>query len=352
MNVEYYKIHKYIKKTILKNNINCDFDETTGEIILKNNNDDNIIVNLTDDIIMTIDYNPETRSLETRYIKNGITILGTSIIEGRPIASGLVIAYIDTHKSELAEKIIDSTIDPLDKTKYLFENDSNGNMKIYDKKTKQELMSVKKAINQLYENKNVESQQTMNSVCKEMFNINDGLNNQDCKKYLYLMLGNSVIGLINLIGAKINSNDIDRILRETNISIKYELLKILGWKFKYKPDGSKELTSYDEWIKYINNKDIESYMKTVRGLNVKKLLEHLVDFINANIDFFSEKMDKNTKTNTITKSNYLSSKNIKRLTTEQIAQLRTKEIKNSETLNIMQYKLRTKDDKLSHLINI
>lgn len=318
MNIEYYKIHKYIKKNILQNIIKTkttitpsvtstemeniinkfDFDETTGQIILKIRKITfEITTKITSKIDMVTKYNPDIRSIETIYKNNtdSSIILGISHIESKPIATALVLAYIETHRAELVDKMIDLTSDdPLDKTKYLFEINADGSIKIYDKKTKEELVSVQTAINQ----KNEEAKKTMVKVCKQMFNVDDGLDNSECAKYFYFILGKSALGIVTLFGNQIKSpDDITRILHDTNIVIKYELLKKLGWKFRFTADNSKELISCDEWIKIVKIKDIETYMETDAGKQVKNLLIHFVDAVNENINFFSDRMETTTTDN-------------------------------------------------------
>ena len=305
------------------------FNESTGMIECNYNKKMNeIITNLTPNtcylgsILMKVKHNKNTNKNIITYEINSVLVNSISYIESKPVSTALIMSYLCTEKQRFIQKQPEN---------YVYELTSDNNLKLYNKDTKQEIMSVSIAINQYINKEDDLAKKTMEKVCKEIFLINNnGLENETCSKHFYSILGKSAILMLkNINNIVTTKKEIKDILINANPLIKYEILKNLNWKLKVNEYGKKNLISVEEWLKNINNKEFNIYLNSSDGI-IKEILNGMIEDINTNSSFLDEKY-KDTKENIIN-PNYNKIK--KRLTLEQIKKLKLENLEENKKLYI------------------
>jgi len=253
-----------------------------------------------------------------------------SYINSRPIATALVIGWIESTKfnSVTPEQIIAKS-----QFKYVFELNSDGKVIVYNRETNAEVQSIQTSIDLWLGSNPTQAKISATQVCKEMFDISTGLDNPICSQYFYSVLGRSALSMVKILGKQVEtSSDIKNLLISTNPGIKYEILKKLGWKI----NSSNKLIGFDDWIK-TQPIEFSDYFKTKPGLEVKSILEGYVQDIETHLknDLKQDISNRETNVTPIQKNR------IKRLTSSQVAALRSiqidqtaKLIKDKETYNI------------------
>jgi hypothetical protein len=305
------------------------FNESTGMIECNYNKKMNeIITNLTPNtcylgsILMKVKHNKNTNKNIITYEINSVLVNSISYIESKPISTALIMSYLCAEKQRFIQKQPEN---------YVYELTSDNNLKLYNKDTKQEIMSVSIAINQYINKEDDLAKKTMEKVCKDIFLINNnGLEDETCSKHFYSILGKSAILMLkNINNIVTTKKDIKDILINANPLIKYEILKNLNWKLKVNEYGKKNLISVEEWLKNINNKEFNIYLNSSDGI-IKEILNGMIEDINTNSSFLDEKY-KDTKENIIN-PNYNKIK--KRLTLEQIKKLKLENLEENKKLYI------------------
>ena len=181
-----------------------------------------------------------------------------------------------------------------------------------------------------YINKSEEiAKKTMETVCKDLFQINNGLQDEKCSTHFYSILGKSAILMLkNLNNIITTKKEIKLTLINANPLIKYEILKNLNWKMNVNEHGKKNLISVDEWLQIINKSEYNNYLNSSDGLLIKEILNSMIEDININSSLLDEKY----KEVIIRNPNY--NKNKKRLTSRQVENLKLQNLEENKKLYI------------------
>lgn len=264
------------------------------------------------EIEMTTTHDKYTKKNKITYIVNSIVSDTVTYIESKPVSTALVMTYLCAKKEQFYIKK-----NPQD---YIYEITSDNVVKLYDKKTEKEIMSVSVAIKQFKDNLEEMGNKTMGNICKDIFKLDDGLKNENClKHYLSILSGTGLLMLQN-IGEIVNKNiEIKNTLKNTNLLIKYEILKNLNWKMKKTKYGKKYLITIEDWLKKMNNSEFTKYLDSENGLIVKDIIKEMVEDINTDTSLLESKYTKIiTDRKAITDPNYNNRKNKSRLKKEKI----------------------------------
>jgi hypothetical protein len=284
---------------------------------------------LTPKIKFYVKYNSKLGQNETKYFFNRLPMDTISYIESRPIATALVIGWIESTNSK--HLISPEQIIAKSQSKYVFELNPDGQVIVYNRETKAPVQSIQTSIDLWLGSNSTQAKISATEVCKEMFGVSTGLDNPTCSQYFYSVLGRSGLTMVKILGKQVEtSSDIKSLLLGTNPGIKYEILKKLGWKI----NSSNKLIDFDNWVK---TQPIEfgDYFKTKPGLEVKSILEGYIQDIQTHLENDLKKDINQTNVNPSKKNH------AKRLTSSQVAALRSiqidqtsKLIKDKETYNI------------------
>jgi len=275
---------------------------------------------LTSKVKFYITYNSKIGQKETKYFFNGLPMDTISYIESRPIATALVIAWVETTNSKhliSPEQIISKS-----QSKYVFELNSDGRVIIYNRETKAPVQSIQTSIDLWLGSTPIQAKISATQVCKEMFGVETGLDNSTCAQYFYSVLGKSGLTIVKILGKQVeSSSDIKSLLLGTNPGIKYEILKKLEWKI----NSSNKLISFEDWVK---SQPIEfgDYFKTKPGLEVKTILEVYIQDVQTHLENDLKQYTNPKQTN-----------HYKRLTSSQVAALRSIQIDQTSKLILPKY---------------
>jgi hypothetical protein len=251
-----------------------------------------------------------------------------SQIGGKPFATALVFGYIEHMKSlGLARSLIDSTNLTNPVNKYIFELSPDNIVKIYEKDTNKLVESMSTSIEHWTKSDEKLAIQTAQNVCKEMFGFNES--NPTCSKYFYSVLGRSALGMMKVLGTEIKSKtNVLQLLKQANPAIKYEILKSLEWK----TDSKKILISLDQWIKLQSHSkpEIITYLETDEGKVIKEILKLYINDVNEWIQLLGS----NSQTVNLAPRQIKA----KRLTSAQVARLRSEQISDTSKLIVTDLK--------------
>jgi len=264
------------------------------------------------EIEMTTTHDKYTKKNKITYIVNSMVSDTVTYIESKPVSTALVMTYLCAKKEQFYIKK-----NPQD---YIYEITSDNIVKLYDKKTEKEIMSVSVAINQFKNNLEEMGNKTMGNICKDIFKLDNGLKNENClKHYLSILSGTGLLMLQN-IGEIVKKNiEIKNTLKNTNPLIKYEILKNLNWKMKQNEYGKKYLITIEDWLKKMNNSEFTKYLDSENGLIVKDIIKEMVEDINTDTSLLESKYTKIiTDRKAITDPNYNNRKNKSRLKKEKV----------------------------------
>ena len=190
----------------------------------------------------------------------------TSLIEGKPIHTALVIAYNYYNKKN---KIIDNKIE------YKYYLNPNGFVEVFDINTNKEVASVNSYLKS-------ENDEIKDKTCKEIFGVN--YNKDSCSKHFFNIIGRAGLALLQ----NLNESNISLIkykLLEANPSIQYEILKTLNWKIKLDINKKKYLISVNDWLEINQNNLYKNYLNT--NFELKNLLDDIINKINKNTSFLN-----------------------------------------------------------------
>ena len=250
-------------------------------------------------IIMTTTHNINTKKNTIKYKVNSILVDSISFIESKPVLTALVMTYLCAEKERFRIK--------KNPQNYVYEITSDNNVKLYDKDTKEQIMSVSVAIDQFKNNSDNLAKKTIENVCKELFNVTDGLQNEVCSKHFFSILGKSAISMLeNMNQIVTTKTEIKNVLINANPLIKYEILKNLNWKMKIDDNGNKYLITIEEWLKR-GNSEFNIYLDSKNGLIIREIISSMIQDINTNTSLLNEKYKK-----IITSPNYNKKKSKKR----------------------------------------
>lgn len=272
--------------------LECDYKQKFNTIITKltHSNSDIEKCNLGE-IEMITSHDIYTKKNKITYTVNSIALDSVTYIESKPVSTALVMTYICAKKELFTIKK-----NPQD---YTYEITSDNVVKLYEKNTQKEIISVSAAINQFKNNLEEIGENTMKHICKDIFQVEEGLKNENCSKHFFSILGGSGLSMLENIGEIAKTNiEIKNILKNTNPLIKYEIIKNLNWKMKVN-NNNKYLISLEDWLKIINKPEFKKYLDSENGLIVKEIIIEMVNDINTNTSLLEKKYEK-----TITNPNY------------------------------------------------
>ena len=274
---------------------NYHFDESSGKIIYLGN------VNFKE-IRTLISFNEnyhikkiqmvtkDDKSIDYLINDNETKIDSITLIQGKPVHTALVFAYVST------QIIISRT----ESSKYVYNFDDNGKIKVYLKKIDgtidKEVSTISRAIESQINNEENKGIEYIKETCQEIFGYNDGLSNETCAKHFYSILGRSAITMIKNIGLEIDKNpNIYNILLSANLGIQYEILKNLNWKIKRNLNNNLELVDVDEWLEKVNNSlEYKKYLNEDKP-KIKELLNNMVKKINSEPKILNNNKEIETK---------------------------------------------------------
>ena len=362
-NINYNSLVKFIKENLINDKINSTYKEQKtltgffgvsskekGEVFSFNSSTGSIDCydkSLTLDIVLTSSKHFGVSEVKISIVNgvvsfkvnNNINLDSVSYIENKPVQTALVMAFLvnDKHYSRLRTN---NSVATRESENYVFNFEDDGSLKLSIKQsngTLQEVESVSMAIRQQLSDNDNESKKTIETVCKKMFGVDNGLTDPTCAKHFYSILGRSVLLMIKNMGESIvKTSDLVEKLKNSDVNIKYEILKNLNWKIKIS-NGKKEMVDVDQWLERLSEDNRDSVKQQVNTykdyLNskypqVKEILNYMVNDINNNSRLLDEKYKEavQQKSETITKK--------KRLTLAQIANIRAQNITENNALNM------------------
>jgi hypothetical protein len=311
------------------------FNPSTGKIttVYKPDSDVKLLLSLgshysVSDIFMLID----TASNIT-YVINNLQINSLSYIENKPVETALVLAYLvkDKHFSKLSRD--SSSVSSGESSDYVFNFEDDGSLVLSKKDSEGKLVQIQSVSSVIKQQMANDSSAAANrtKVCESLF----GAENESCNKHFYSILGRAGLNMLANIGEAVtNGSEIISKLNSAEVNIKYEILKNLDWKMKIS-NGNKAMVSVAEWVQRLkddkrqNVKDLgnkyEEYLN--KNVQVKQLLENMVNHINTNSRLLAEKYKEAVEQPAV------SVKRRRRLTSEQVANLRSQVITENSLLN-------------------
>lgn len=265
------------------------------------------------------------------YKVNDTLLDAYSYIEGRPVHTALVMAYLvkDKHYNRFAPS---SSFKSDSGYKYSIEDD--GSVKLFDAITGKEIASMTMAIRKQLEGDNAGAEEAKREVCKKLFDV--GASNAVCANHFYNILGKSALGMLKNMGNIAFEKDaIAEALISAEPHIKYEILKNLDWKMKIS-NGKKEMVTTDQWLERLEQ-DARPGMKALaveyknyfalKG-KVRNILDKMVMDINNNTRLLDEKYKE-----AVNQPQVPMRKRKPRLTASQVASLRSQLLTENVALN-------------------
>ena len=264
------------------------FDESSGKIIYTGNNNFKEIRTI---LSSNINYHIKSVVMITKndksinYLINDIEIDSITLIQGKPVHTGLVFAYMSKNFIISKNKA----------NQYLYEFDNNGKIKVYlkniDGTVNTEVSTISRAISSQIDNKENNGLEYIKETCKEIFGYNEGLSNNSCSKHFYSILGRSAISMIQNIGLEIDKNpNIYNILLSSNLGIQYEILTNLNWQKIRTLNNSVIFVNVDEWLVGIES-NIKNSLEYKKYLNdkpkIKELLNKMVENVNSELNILN-----------------------------------------------------------------
>jgi len=274
------------------------FNPSTGEIECSDNKEHILYLELNNGlygkIIISIKYDKKSRINKIFYTVDSLPLNTISYIESKKVSTALVLAYLSVEKEKFYIKQAEN---------YVYEFTFDNNLKLYDKNTNKEIMSVSMAIYQFISGNDDSGIKTMENVCRDLFKIENGLNNSVCSKHFYSILGRSALSMLkNLNKVVTDKIEIKNILINSNPAIKYEILKNLNWKIKINENGRRYLITVDEWLNITNNEEYNKYLNSPDNYLIKEIITKMIDDIN-NSSLLEEKYNQ-AISNKIVNPNY------------------------------------------------
>ena len=272
------------------------------------------------------------------YTVNDIAISSISLIENKPVATALVLAYLikDKHFSKVSEYSTTSG-EPSD---YVFKFQDDGSLVLQKKNGDkfEEVTSISMAIRQQMSGNETGAEETKKQVCTSIFGDQEDEEGKGlCSKHFYSILGRAGLNMLENIGDSITKSKLVNSLESAEVNVKYEILKNLDWKMKIS-NGNKAMVSVDEWINRLKEDrrdgvkqqgaEYEKYLNGT-GAQVKNILQNMVNHINTNSRLLQEKYKEAVEQPVSTSG----LRRRKRLTDERVAHLRAQVITENSLLN-------------------
>jgi len=308
------------------------FDRSTGHVVV-NGNVKNITIKMSTSTHFGINgITIEISGNKVTYLVNSVELDGISYIENKPIATALYLAYLVENKKSNVPSNTSFKSDS--EFKYRFEDD--GSLTLTNREGKV-VDTISVAIRNKFSGNEEAANANITEVCKKIFLVNKGLENETCAKHFYAILGKSALAMLQNIGTTVGNNNIVQALKNADVGIKYEILKNLDWKMKIS-NGKKEMVDVNQWIERLENdqrEGVKNLAKQYRdylngdGKAVKDILEHMVNDINNNSRLLDEKYQEAVQQ----QEELGPRKRRSRLNPSQVANLRAQTINENSILN-------------------
>jgi hypothetical protein len=230
------------------------------------------------------------------YIINKVPLESISYIEGKPVHTALVMAYLvkDKHYNRFAP--LSSAVKS--DSAFLYSIEDDGSVRLFRKDSNgakgEEIASVSMAIRKQMEGDEAGAKKAREQVCKKLFNVSES--NKTCASHFYNILGKSAMGMLENMGLVVKAESVSQALLNAEPHIKYEILKNLDWKMKI-ANGKKEMANVEQWLERLEQdarptiKSLADKYKTyfVANPNVKNILDKMVMDLNNNSRLLEEK---------------------------------------------------------------
>ena len=227
------------------------------------------------------------------YTVNDTELNSISYIEGKPVHTALVMAYLikdRKHSVPSASSKSDSN--------YLYSIENDGSVRLFEKKADgsqgDEVASINMAIRKQLSGDEAGANKAKDEVCRKIFKV--GESDVICSAHFYNILGKSALGMLNNLSGPAKSDDVKQALINAQPHIQYEILKNLDWKMKVS-NGNKEMVKTEQWLERLEQ-DARPEMKTLAGKyreyfkdnsGVKDILDKMVENLNYNTRLLDEK---------------------------------------------------------------
>jgi hypothetical protein len=272
------------------------FDATTGNIVVIGSANSTVKLNSSshfgiEGIQMVI------AGSEVTYKINGTPLNAVSYIEGKPVHTALVMAYLvkDKHYNRFAPQ----SSAPKSDAGYVYTIEDDGSVRLFEKTPNgtagAEVASINTAIRKQLDGNDAGSKEARKQACEKTFGV--GVSDSVCSAHFYNILGKSGLGMLeNMATAAKGKQSVEEALISAPANIKYEILKNLDWKMRV-ANGKKEMASVDQWVERLEQ-DARPAMKELAGKyrayfkdnsNVKNILDKMVMDINNNTRLLDEK---------------------------------------------------------------
>jgi len=230
------------------------------------------------------------------YTVNGTPLDAHSYIEGKPVHTALVMAYLvkDKHFNKFAPHSTAAKSDAA----FLYSIEDDGSVRLFKKDPNgargEEIASINTAIRKQLEGDEKGAIADRTKVCKDLFNVKP--DNKTCADHFYNILGKSAMGMLQNMGAAAKTDSVSQALLNAEPHIKYEILKNLDWKMKVS-NGKKEMATPDQWLERLEQ-DTRPAIKSLAAqykkyfddnVHVKTILEKMVMDLNNNTRLLDEK---------------------------------------------------------------
>jgi len=271
------------------------FNSTSGNIDINGKITKNVKLNSSSHfgitgIVMVI------KGDEITYTVNGTPLKAHSYIEGKPIHTALVMAYLvkDKHFNKYAPH---SSVKS--DSAYVYSIEDDGSVRLFNKDSNgargAEIASINTAIRKQLEGNDTGASTDRAEVCRDLFSV--GVNDKTCANHFYNILGKSAMGMLKNMGEAASKDKIVQNLLNAKPHIKYEILKNLDWKMKVS-NGKKEMATPDQWLERLEQDarpaikslaaQYKEYLNTTAP-HVKTILEKMVMDLNNNTRLLDEK---------------------------------------------------------------
>lgn len=229
------------------------------------------------------------RGSDITYRVNETPLDSISYIEGKPVHTALVMAYMVKDRSSHMPSAVSSKADA--GYKYAIEDD--GSVRLFNE-SGAEIASINMAIRQQLEGKVEDAKKTREEVCRALFKV--GESDATCSAHFYNILGKSALGMLENMGKVASKEGVADALVTAKPHIQYEILKNLDWKMKVS-NGNKEMVSVDQWLERLGQDTrpemkslVAQYKEYFAGNSaVKSILDRMVANLNNNTRLLDEK---------------------------------------------------------------
>lgn len=269
------------------------------------------------------------------YTVNDIPLESYSYIEGRPVHTALVMAYLvkDKHYNRFAPSSSAVKRD----SDFVYSIEDDGSVRLFKKgpngERGEELASMNMAIRKQLEGDEDAATKAKTAVCQDLFQV--GVNDKTCAAHFYNILGKSALGMLKNMGAAASTDKVVDALLSAQPHIKYEILKNLDWKMKIS-NGKKEMVNADQWLERLEQdgrpgiKALAAEYKTYFSGNdkIKQILNKMVMDVNNNSRLLEEKYKE-----AVEQPQPPMRKRRPRLTSSQVASLRSQVLTENVALN-------------------